>query len=65
MTTNVLNVKIGDVDNKIPNTSNFVTTTVLSTKINEFEYKTPDNSKYITTQEFNKLTTKNFETRLR
>ena len=65
MTTNVLNVKIGDVENKIPNTNNFVTTTVLSTKINEFEYKIPDNSKYITTQEFNKLTTKNFEARLR
>ena len=65
MTTNVLNVKIDDVENKIPNTSNFVTTTVLSTKINEFEYKIPDNSKYITTQEFNKLTTKNFEARLR
>ena len=67
MAATVLNAIIGDVENKIPNTSDSVTTTVLNTKISEVEIrqKTPDNSKYTTTQEFNKLTTKNFEVRLR
>ena len=48
-----------------PDTSGLVTTTVPNTKINEVENKIPNNSKYITTQEFNKLTTKNFEARLK
>ena len=65
MAATVLNAIIGDVENKIPNTSDSVTTTALNTKISEVEYKTPDNSKCTTTQEFNKLTTKNFEARIR
>ena len=65
MAATVLNAIIGDVENKIPNTSDSVTTTALNTKISEVEYKTLDNSKYTTTQEFNKLTTKNFEARIR
>ena len=32
MTTTVLNTKISEVENKIPNTSNLVTATVLNTK---------------------------------
>ena len=64
MTTTVLNIKISEVENKIPNTSSLATTTVLNTKISELEKKIPDNSKYITIQEFTKLTTENFAARL-
>ena len=60
MTTTVLNTKINEVKNKIPNASNLGTATVLSTQISEVEYIFPDNSKYITTQEFKKLTAENF-----
>ena len=52
MTITVLNTKISEVENKIPNTSGLVTTTVLNTKSNEVENKSPDHAKYITTQEF-------------
>ena len=52
VTTNVLNIKIGEVDNKIRNTSGLVTTAVLNKKIS----KVPNHDKYITTPEFNKLT---------
>ena len=65
MTATVLNTKISEVGNKIPDTGGLVTTTVLNTKISEFENKTPDQAKYITTQEFNKLTTENFAARLK
>ena len=64
MTTTVLNTRISEVDNKIPNTSNLVTTTVLNTKISEVENKIPDSAKYITTPEFNKLTAENFKATL-
>ena len=47
MTTTVLNTKINEVENKIPNTSNLVTATLLNTKISEFKNKIPDGSKYI------------------
>ena len=60
-----MNTKIGEVENKIPNTSSLVTTNVLNTRISEVENKIPDNSKYISTQEFNKLTAENFEARLK
>ena len=40
MTTTVLNTKINEVENKIPNTSNIVTTTILNTKISEFKNNT-------------------------
>ena len=62
MTTTVLNTKISENENKIPDTS-LVTTTTLNTKISEVENKTPDNSKYITTEEFNKLTAEHFAAR--
>ena len=60
MATTVLNTKINEVKNKIPNASNLGTATVLSTQISEVEYIFPDNSKYITTQKFKKLTAENF-----
>ena len=47
VTTTVLNTKINEVENKIPNTSNLVTTTILNTKINEFKNNIPDGSKNI------------------
>ena len=65
MTTTVLNTKISEVENKIPNTSGLVTTTVLNTKISEVENKIPNHDKYITTPEFNKLTAENFAARLK
>ena len=39
VTTTVLNTKINEVENKLPNTSNLVTTNVLNTKIGEVETK--------------------------
>ena len=63
--TAFLNKKNSDVENKIPDTSNFVTTTVLNTKISEVENKIPNHDKYITSPEFNKLTAENFTTRLK
>ena len=56
----VLNTKIGEVEDKIPDTSSLVTTTVLNTKISEVGNKIPDNSKYVTNQEFIRLTAENF-----
>ena len=56
----VLNTKISEVEDKIPDTSSLVTTTVSNTKISEVEHKIHDNSKYVTNQEFIKLTAENF-----
>ena len=39
MTTTILNTKISEVENKIPDTSGLVTTTVLNTEISEVENK--------------------------
>ena len=60
MTATVLNPKISEVENKIPNTSNLATTNVLNTKISEVEDKIPNHDKYIPTPEFNKLTVESF-----
>ena len=64
MSTTVLNTKISEVENKIPDTSNSVTSTVLNTNIREVEDKIPNYDKYITTPEFNKLTAETFTARL-
>ena len=60
MTTNVLNTKITEVENKIPNTSSLMTTTVLNRKISKVENKISNHDKYITTLalEFIRLTAK-------
>ena len=65
MTATVLNPKISEVENKIPNTSNLATTNVLNTnvlntKISEVEDRIPNHDKYIPTPEFNKLTAESF-----
>ena len=65
MTSTVLNTKISNVENKIPNTSNLVTSTVLNTKISEVDNKIPDSAKYITTPEFKKLTAEYFTATLK
>ena len=65
MTTAVLNTKISEVENKIPDTSGLVTATVLNTKISEVENKIPNHDKYITTPEFNKLTAESLAARLK
>ena len=63
MNTTLLNTKITEVENKIPDTSSLVTTTILNTKINEVENTIPDHAKYITTQEFINLIAENFAAR--
>ena len=65
MITTVSNTKLGEVENKIPNTNGLVTTTALNTKISNIEIKIPNDDKYVTTPEFNKLTTANFTARLK
>ena len=60
-----MNTKISEVENKIPDTSSLANTTFLNTKISEVENKILDHAKYISTQEFNKLATENFATRLK
>ena len=65
MTKTVLNTKISEAENKIPDSSSLVTTTVLNTKTGEVENKISDYAKYITTPEFNKLTPENFVERLK
>ena len=54
MTTTVLNTKISEGENKIPDTSTLGTSTVLDIKIGEVENEILDHAKYITSQEFNK-----------
>ena len=46
-----MKIKIGEVENKIPDTSSLVTIIVLTTKFGEVDYKIRDYVKYITTQE--------------
>ena len=65
MTTTVLNTKISETENTIPNTSCLVTTFDLSTKTSEVENKIADHPKRITTPEFNKLTAGNFVAKLK
>ena len=47
VTSTILNTKISEAENKIPNSSNLVTTNVLNTKISEIENKIPGNSKLL------------------
>ena len=46
-------------------TSNLVKKAEYKTKIDEIKNRIPNHDEYITTQEFNKLMTKNFGTRLK
>ena len=55
------------VENEIPNITNLVKKTDYTTKISKIEHKITtdhDHDKYMTTQEFIKLTSENFTTRL-
>ena len=65
VTTNVYNIKISEVENKIPDSNNLMITTVLNTKIGEVEEKIPDHAKYVTTSEFHESTAENFAARLK
>ena len=65
MTTTVLDTKINENENKIPDISSLVTTTVLNTKISEVESKITDQAKYITTQESKNLTAQNFKEKIK
>ena len=42
VTTTVLNIKINEVENEVPDPNSFVTTTLLNTEIGEFENKVSD-----------------------
>ena len=64
MTATVLNTKISEAENKIPNMSVLVTATGLNTKISEVEDRIPNHDKYIITSEFNKLAVENFTARI-
>ena len=46
VTRTVLNTKINEIENKIPDTSSLVTTTVLNTKISEIKKKIPNHDYY-------------------
>ena len=61
----VLNTKISEVENKIPDTSSLVTATGTNTRISEVENKIADHAKHFTNQEFNKLTKETFSARLK
>ena len=50
MASNVLNIKISVVENKIPYTSSLMTTTVLNTKIQKVRNNISDHAKYIITK---------------
>ena len=52
MTTAVLNTKIIEAENKIPDTSSLVT--VFDTKISEVQNKISNHDNYVTSPEFNK-----------
>ena len=65
VTATVLNIKISEAENKIPNMSVLVTTIGLNTKISEVENRIPNHDKYIITPEFNKLAAENFTARLK
>ena len=62
MTTNILDTKIGEVKNKIPDVSGLVTTAALDTKILEVNNNIPVYAKYIT-NEFNKFADTIFDKR--
>ena len=47
MTATVLNTRISEAENKIPNTSSLVTTTAFNTEIGEVKNKIPDHPKYL------------------
>ena len=47
MTATVLNTRISEAENKIPNTSSLVTTTAFNTEIGEVKNKIPDHHKYL------------------
>ena len=65
MTSSVLNTKIIEVENKIPNNSGLVSKTGLNAKGSEVENKIPGNSEYISTHEFKTLTAKHFVAKLK
>ena len=65
MTTIALNIRISEVEGKIPNVSGLVTTTALNTKIGEVENKIMDHTRHITTPEFNKFAGSVFDTKLK
>ena len=47
MTATVLNTRISEAENKIPNTSSLVTITAFNTEIGEVKNKIPDYPKYM------------------
>ena len=65
MTATVLNAKISEAENKIPDASNLVNTAVLNKKSSKVENKIPNHDKYITSLEFNELAAQCFAGRLK
>ena len=50
---NKLNMKVNNIENKIPDTSALVTTAVLNTKIGKVENKLPDTSGLVNKTDYN------------
>ena len=65
MTATVLITKNSEVENKITETGRLVTANVLKIKMREVENKILNHVKNISTPEFDKLTSKSFEARLK
>ena len=65
MTATVLDTKVGEVENKIVNSSSLVTKTFLLLKYVKLRINFLDHAKYITTQDFNKLTAEILKERLK
>ena len=61
VTTTILDIDIGEVENKIPDVSGLVITAVLNTKIGEVENKIPDHAKYTVTIESDKFDSSMFD----
>ena len=60
----VLNAKVSEVGNKLPDGSGLVTASVLNTKTGEIMNKIPDHAKYITTLKFNVFSGTIFDSKL-
>ena len=50
MAITILNTKISEVANKIPDSNSLVNATVLNVKFSKTDNEIPDRAKYITTQ---------------
>ena len=60
-----MNTKATEIENKVPDITDLATKAVLNTRTTEIENNIPDTSSVITTPEFNRLTKKSFDVRIK